>query len=173
MWKGTDSGRRISSLSAVLLGTLVATSLPAADSDVTSLAWLAGCWSPEKGEAGSVEHWLPPAGGTMLGVSRTVKNGQTVEFEFMQLRVNAEGKLVFIALPSGQKQTTFVASAVGKHSVTFENPQHDFPQKVTYRLESSERLVARIEGTRGGKLRGVDFPMRRVTCEAPPAPSSN
>lgn len=82
------------------------------------------------------------------------------------MRLNAEGKLVFIALPSGQKETTFVASAVGKDSVTFENPQHDFPQKVLYRLQSSDRLVARIEGTRGGTLRGVDFPMKRVACDA-------
>jgi hypothetical protein len=151
---------------AVLIGLLGLAGAANADSGITSLAWLAGCWSPEKGDPGSVEHWLPPAGGTMLGVSRTVKNGQTVEFEFMQLRVNAEGRLVFIALPSGQEQTTFVASTVGKDSVTFENPEHDFPQKVTYRLESRERLIARIEGNRGGTLRGIDFPMRRVSCEA-------
>ena len=151
----------------VLLGLLAASSAAASESDVTALAWLAGCWAPEKGEAGSMEHWLPPAGGTMLGVSRTVKNGRTVQFEFMQLRMNADGKLVFIALPSGQKETTFVAAAIGKDSVTFENPQHDFPQKVSYRLESSTRLIGRIEGNRGGTLRGVDFPMRRVSCEMP------
>jgi len=137
----------------------------AAASDVTALAWMTGCWAPEKGEVGSVEHWLAPAGGTMLGVSRTVKNGETADFEFMQLRVNAEGKLVFIALPSGQKETTFVAVSLGNESVTFENPQHDFPQKVSYRRESADRLVGRIEGNRGGTHRGIDFPMRRVSCE--------
>jgi hypothetical protein len=151
---------------AFLSGMIAVSSAAAAESDITALAWMAGCWAPEKGEPGSVEHWLPPAGGTMLGVSRTVKNGRTLEFEFMQLRVNAEGKLVFIALPSGQKAATFVASSVGKDSVTFENPQHDFPQKVSYRLESSGRLIGRIEGHRGGSVRGIDFPMRRVSCEA-------
>ena len=151
---------------AFLSGMIAVSSAAAAESDITALAWMAGCWAPEKGEPGSVEHWLAPAGGTMLGVSRTVKNGQTREFEFMQLRVNAEGKLVLIALPSGQKETTFVATSIGEHSVTFENPQHDFPQKVSYRLDSSDRLVGRIEGTRGGTLRGIDFPMRRVSCEA-------
>jgi hypothetical protein len=152
-------------VTTAFLLAMIVVSHPARASDVTALAWMAGCWAPEKGDAGSVEHWLPPAGGTMLGVSRTVKNGRTVEFEFMQLRVNAEGKLVFIAMPSGQKEATFVASHVSKDSVTFENPQHDFPQKVSYRLESSDRLIGRIEGTRGGTLRGLDFPMRRVACE--------
>jgi len=137
-----------------------------AESSVDSLAWLAGCWQADKGDAGSGEHWLAPAGGTMFGVSRTVKNGKTVQFEFMQLRTNANGKLVFIALPSGQKETTFVATAASADSVTFENPQHDFPQKVSYRLLPEGRLVARIEGTRDGKVRSMDFPMKRVSCDA-------
>lgn len=153
-------------LLALSCGAFISSPSSAQETDVASLAWLSGCWSPEKGEAGSGEHWLPPAGGTMLGVSRTVKNGKTVEFEFMQLRLNDAGKLVFIALPSGQKETTFVASAIDKDAVTFENPQHDFPQKVIYRLQSDGHLVARIEGTRNGKVRGVDFPMKRVACEA-------
>jgi hypothetical protein len=150
----------------IVSSALISIDAAAADADVASLAWLAGCWQSEQGEAGSGEHWLPPAGGTMFGVSRTVKNGKTVEFEFVQVRKNVEGQLVFIALPSGQKETTFVASAVGKDSVTFENPGHDFPQKVIYRLQPGDRLVARIEGTRGGKFRGMDFPMKRVACDA-------
>jgi hypothetical protein len=156
--------RCLLAMTAPLLGLLATVNTEAAEHDVTSLAWLAGCWKAENSEPGSVEHWLPAAGGTMLGMSRTVKNGKTVEFEFMQLRLNAEGKLVFIALPSGQRETTFVASAVAKDSVTFENPQHDFPQKVIYRLESADRLIGRIEGTRAGTLRGSDFPLRRVAC---------
>ncbi|MFC4310890.1 DUF6265 family protein [Steroidobacter flavus] len=151
---------------SVALGTLMAANAMSAEIGIESFGWLAGCWQPDKGDAGSIEHWLPPAGGTMLGVSRTVKNGKTVEFEFMQLRTNAEGKLVFIALPSGQQETTFVSSSVRHDSVTFENPEHDFPQKVIYRLQSEGRLVARIEGTRDGKVRGVDFPMKRVSCDA-------
>jgi hypothetical protein len=137
----------------------------AADIDVTSLAWMAGCWSPEQGEAGSGEHWLSPAGGTMLGVSRTVKNGKTVAFEFMQLRHDVDGKLVLIALPSGQQETTFIAVASERNSVTFENPAHDFPQRVIYRLQPDGKLSARIEGMRDGKLRGIDFSMQRVACE--------
>lgn len=160
---------------ALLIAPLFMASLSidavAAEPDVTSLAWLAGCWQAESGEAGSGEHWLPPAGGTMFGVSRTVKNGKTVAYEFVQVRLNADGKLVYIALPSGQKEATFVASAVGANSVTFENPEHDFPQKVIYSLQSDGLLIARIEGTQGAKLRGVDFSMKRVACDAMAGPS--
>lgn len=138
----------------------------AAEADVASLAWLAGCWQTDGGDAGSGEHWMPPAGGTMFGVSRTVKNGKTVAHEFMQVRLNTEGKLVFIALPSGQKEATFVASAVGPDSVIFENPEHDFPQKVTYAMQADGLLQARIEGMRGTLLRAFDFMLKRVACDA-------
>jgi hypothetical protein len=143
----------------------------AAEADVTSLAWLAGCWQAEPDEPGSGEHWLAPAGGTMLGVGRTVKNGKTVSHEFMQLRRNAEGELVYIALPSGQKEATFVATSVATESVIFENPEHDFPQKVTYRLQPGGRLLVRIEGWRGGAARSLDYPLKRVACDAATRPS--
>lgn len=135
---------------------------------LAAAAWLAGCWAAEGKEAGSGEHWMPPAGGTMLGVGRTVKNGKTVDFEFMQLRSTAEGKLNFVALPSGQRETTFVLVPNTPEALVFENLQHDFPQRVIYRWVSSERLVARIEGMHSGVLRGIDFPMKRTAC-GPPA----
>jgi hypothetical protein len=135
-------------------------------SSLSAVAWMTGCWKAEGKEAGSGETWLVPAGGTMLGVGRTVKAGKTVGFEFMQIRMNADDKLVFIALPSGQRETTFVASTLTQDVVAFENPSHDFPQRVIYRRTGAETMVARIEGSRDGVTRGIDFPMRRAECES-------
>ena len=156
---------------AALASALAPANAHAEDAQLERLGWLAGCWAAEQGEAGSVEHWLPLAGGTMLGIGRTVKNGRTVEHEFMQIRLNAEGQPVFIAQPSRQKEATFVATSIGERAVTFENPTHDFPQRVIYRAVGDTGLAARIEGQRNGTTRGIDFPMRRVACEATrPAP---
>jgi len=158
-------------LPLVALTALAPALVRADDTSLERLGWLAGCWAAEQGEAGSVEHWLPLAGGTMLGIGRTVRNGRTVEHEFMQIRLNAEGQPVFIAQPSRQKEATFVATSIGERAVTFENPAHDFPQRVIYRAVGESGLAARIEGQRNGTTRGIDFPMRRVACEATkPAP---
>ena len=158
-------------LPLIALTALAPALVRAEDAPLERLGWLAGCWAAEQGEAGSVEHWLPLAGGTMLGIGRTVKNGRTVEHEFMQIRLNAEGQPVFIAQPSRQKEATFVATSIGERAVTFENPTHDFPQRVIYRAVGESGLAARIEGQRNGTTRGIDFPMRRVACEAAkPAP---
>jgi hypothetical protein len=66
----------------------------AQDAELSKLAWLAGCWAAERGDAGSGEQWTPLAGGTMLGIGRTVRDGKTVEYEFLQIRRNEEGKVV-------------------------------------------------------------------------------
>jgi hypothetical protein len=152
-------------LLAGLLLCATAPALRAQEHKLEAVAWLTGCWASETGEAGSGEQWTAPAGGTMLGMGRTVRNGQTVDHEFLQIRVNAEGRLVYVALPARQKEATFVASELREGAVIFENPQHDFPQRISYRLQPGGRLHARIEGLRGGTLRGVDFPLRRVACD--------
>lgn len=130
------------------------------------LAWLAGCWSSERGEPGTGEQWMPLAGGTLLGVSRTVKNGRTVETEFMQIRTTTENRVVYIAEPGGQKKVAFELLRQDEREVVFENLAHDFPQRVIYRRGEGGRLAARIEGLRDGTLRGVDFPLRRESCDA-------
>lgn len=159
-------GARAPALFALAVALLaLAAPVRAQDMQPSSLAWLAGCWRAENGEAGSGEHWLAPAGGTMLGVGRTVRQGKTVEHEFMQIRNDGEGRLVYIALPSGQREATFAATRLDAQQVVFENPEHDFPQRVIYRLQDADRLLARIEGRRKGVDRAIDFPLRRVPCE--------
>jgi hypothetical protein len=56
---------------------------------IAQLSWISGCWKTEKSEAGTGEHWTTPAGGAMLGVSRTIRLGKLVEYEFMQFRTTA------------------------------------------------------------------------------------
>jgi hypothetical protein len=129
-----------------------------------SVAWLAGCWAQQGREAGSVEQWTAPAGGLMLGMARIIKNGRVVEFEFMQMRADADGKLNYIAQPQGRPPTTFKLLSEGEAEAVFENPAHDFPQRVSYRRTAPDRLVARIEGEMNGKARGIDFAMQRAAC---------
>jgi len=127
--------------------------------------WLAGCWQMQRGTRTTVEMWMAPAGGLMLGASRTVADGKVVEFERMQLAERDSG-LVYTALPSGQAEASFTSVAVGDGGFTVENLKHDFPQRITYRQAGTDSLVARIEGPgRNGETQGVDFPMRRIACE--------
>ncbi len=132
--------------------------------DLALPAWLAGCWAQERGERGSIEMWMPPAGGAMLGMSRTIRDGKAAAHEFMQIRA-ASNALVFIALPSNQREATFTAVRNTDREIVFENLEHDFPQRIIYRRTGAETLSARVEGMREGNLRGIDYAFKRTTCE--------
>jgi hypothetical protein len=128
------------------------------------LSWLAGCWRQTAGNRVVDEQWMAPRAGLMLGMSRTVRD-DTVLVEFEQLRITDHGAgAVFHAEPSGQPPADFTAATVSDSMVTFANPAHDFPQRIIYRRRGADSVVARIEGTRGGQMRGVDFPYVRVAC---------
>ncbi|RJG15125.1 DUF6265 family protein [Massilia cavernae] len=137
----------------------------AANETAAQFGWLQGCWQATGGEPGSGETWTSAAGGTLLGLSRTVKGGRTVAHEFVQIRETEPGKLAYIALPSGQAQATFPLAHASDKRVVFENLAHDFPKRIIYRREGSRLLFARVEGEIKGKLKGIDFPMERTSCD--------
>ena len=131
---------------------------------IADLAWLAGCWDGSGGGREYLEQWMKPSGQTMLGMSRTVMNGKTVAHEFVQIR-EQEGDLFYIAKPSGQAEASFKLIKYNNQEAVFENPQHDFPQRIIYRLEKDGSLAAAIEGMSKGKLKHIDFPMKRAKCD--------
>ena len=48
---------------------------------IADLGWMAGDWQTDStGRAVSEEHWTRPAGGSMLGVSRTLAGDRTASF---------------------------------------------------------------------------------------------
>jgi len=139
------------SLMSVLLLHAIILQRPTVD----QFTWLTGCWTMTRGESVVEEQWLKPLGGTLMGISRTVKGGRTVEHEFLQIR-EVDGRIAYVAKPSGQAEATFPLKTFSDGEMTFENPAHDFPQRIMYR-RTAEGVTARVEGTRNGQTRGIDF----------------
>ena len=150
-----------------MIGSLFALSLavtPAPAAEIDRLGFIAGCWTLTWPNGTRIEEqWLPPAGGAMIGMSRSVRDGKLREYEFMRILPAADGRLQYVAIPSGQAEAAFPLKEIGENAVTFENPQHDFPQRILYRLVDKDTLVARIEGSVGGQARSADFPYTRCT----------
>ncbi|MES2018341.1 MAG: DUF6265 family protein [Pseudomonadota bacterium] len=150
---------------AVTALSLAAGTACAAD-PVAKLGWMQGCWNAtDDAESGSGEQWMSAAGGTVIGTSRTIKDGKTVAWEFLQIREVEPGVLAYIAQPSGRPATTFKLLRQSDTEFVFENLEHDFPQRIIYRREGERLLHARIEGMSKGKPKGIDFPMKRVSCD--------
>ena len=136
----------------------------ASAASIGDLGWLTGCWSYDGQVVGSGEHWLIPAGQTMFGVSRSVRDSKTVAFEYLRIEQTDDSSLALFASPSGQNTTRFDLIQLGETEAVFENPAHDFPQRIIYRLRGNS-LLGRIEGKSDGKEVAVDFPMTRSACD--------
>lgn len=153
---------------AVAVTPALAQEVPVPDLEVAEVSvhrvdWIAGCWGADDRETGSGEFWILTQNDVLLGLGRTVRGGETKSYEFMQIDV-AGDRLIYTAEPQCQEPTRFVQARIGDAEVVFENGEHDFPQRVSYRLVAPGRLLARIEGEVDGERRSVDFPMTRQDC---------
>lgn len=149
----------------LLLVTTLAVAAHESKPTVSDLGWLSGCWESSRNGREIVEQWMKPAGGMMLGMGRTVANGKTLEYEFVQIREDKDGAIYYVARPSGQSEAAFKLVKLEGRMAVFENPGHDFPQRIIYRIQPDGSLLARIEGVSKGKERGIDYAMKRTQCE--------
>lgn len=123
---------------------------PAAAVSLGRVAFLAGTWVHEDGDEVSEESWLEPRADAMVGVNRTVKAGQTVFYEHLRLTADADGGVTYWASPRGAGATPFALTAHDAGWAAFENPEHDFPKRITYWRSDDAGLCAQIEGADGG-----------------------
>lgn len=153
-------------INVLLLAALLLAATPAAGMQAAGIArlqWMQGCWETSAGARTVEEHWMAPRGRSMLGMSRTVAGGSLVEHEFIVLREEGD-RFAYEAHPARQPAAVFLSREVGDSMLLFENLEHDFPQRIGYRRDGPDTLVAWIEGTVNGKARRVDFAYRRVVC---------
>ncbi len=127
-----------------------------------TLAWLAGDWGMERGRMQVDEHWTRPAGGSMLGMGRTIANGRTVFYEY--LRIETRGSDIFyVAHPKAKSPgTDFKLVKLSDTEAVFENPTHDFPKRILYRKNPDGMLTARVEGDGSEKEKPQEFQYRRL-----------
>lgn len=130
---------------------------------VQRLSWLAGCWAYAGQGYERQEQWMAPRGGTMLGMSRTVSAGRTVEYEYLRIEPR-DGRLAYVAIPSGQEEAAFLQAEITDSTVVFEDPAHDFPQRIAYERQRGGAIAAWIEGELDGETRVIEFPMLPERC---------
>ena len=123
--------------------------------DLDQLNWLVGAWRQTKKGVVTEEHWIPPSGGMMLGVNRTVRDAGKTSFEFLRIAKTEKG-ISYFASPAGRPAVEFPLVECKDNRAVFENPKHDFPQRIIYTLKDGA-LHARIEGTIGGKARSMEW----------------
>ncbi len=139
-------------MSAALVAALA---LQTAPTPIEDLSWLAGYWLSCEGGREVSETWSDPRGGLMAGVTLTVGRSGRGSVEFTRI-ATVDGRLAFLAQPNGVPATTFPLTESAPGRAVFENPDHDFPQRVICSREG-ETLTGRIEGAADGQPQSMTW----------------
>lgn len=156
---------------AAALLLLQACSTPAASGDASAskttqlkqLEWLSGTWGSADSAGVSTEKWEKKNDSTFAGHSYTIAGTDTVFNEWISLEERA-GNLNYIVTvknQNGELPVAFAMTSIDEKNVVFENPMHDFPQRITYTRVNADSLYAEISATQEGKTIAVPFPMKR------------
>lgn len=132
------------------------------------LSFMAGCWEGpfvrDSLEGTMEEHYTTPSENFILGTTRYIINGVTVEYELAVIRRDATGRVALVPYPGGAIGTPFLLTTVADQTAIFENPGNEFPKRVIYRLTQDGRLHARIDT--GAGTDGLEWWLSRAECFA-------
>lgn len=126
--------------------------------------WLIGEWADVFDEGKIIETWERTGDSTLSGKSYTIISGDTVFSESIVLQQRGED-LFYMPAVSDQnegKPVEFKLTIFTDSTLVFENPEHNFPQKISYINYGGDSLLAEISGLREGKVASEKFPMKRV-----------
>ncbi|MGZ5243583.1 MAG: DUF6265 family protein [Bacteroidia bacterium] len=132
---------------------------------IKKLEWILGSWQDTSTDMHFTETWRKENDSTFAGDGFGVENGDTIFREKLEL-AERNDEVFYVATVNEHlagKPTTFSMVSDSSNKWIFENPNHDFPQRIIYILTSENTLHARVEGTVNGKLQGEDFNMQRIS----------
>ncbi len=131
---------------------------------VAAAKWLCGAWTCPAGDAMVIESWAAENDSTLAGKSYIVKGKDTMPDETIILQQRG-AEVAYIPTVTNQnagQPVKFVQTSANGKEWVFENPTHDFPQKIKYTKVTNDSLVATISGREDGIVRDKDYPMRRI-----------
>lgn len=140
-----------------MIGALIALAL-AGPATIADLGWMSGRWESETGDRWTEEQWSEPRGGVMLGFGRSGSDDALREWEQIRLAPGEGGVPIYFASPRGGTAVAFRLVRLEGTSATFENPDHDFPQRIRY-VRTGDTLVATISAIDGSNA--VSWTFRR------------
>lgn len=145
-----------------LTALLICINMTKAQTDLNKLSWIVDRWVSTDGESTSYEHWDKVSESLIIGGSETVKNGDTVFAEKLKIEI-IDSVVYYIAdVAHNPAPVKFKLTYLTDTEAVFENPEHDFPQKISYKYANGN-LNASIEGpSKKSGWRKVDFVMNRM-----------
>ena len=132
------------------------------ESDMEKLSWMLDRWVSSNGDTKSYEHWEKVSGTEFTGGSETIRGGDTIFSEKLSIELTGGEIIYFADVKHNPEPVGFKLTGITESEAVFENPEHDFPQKITYRYIDG-KLNASVEGPgKNEAWRKIDFIMDRM-----------
>lgn len=135
----------------------------APEKQLPELNWLIGRWENNSDQGNLSEIWEQTDDSTYTGASYFVIQGDTVFSESVRLE-ERKGAINYCVIASGQNNGEEVCFELTKRNgknLTFENPKHDYPSKITYQ-QKGDSLIAEISGKDKGEMKSERFSMKKA-----------
>ncbi len=120
--------------------------------------WLVGTWNRINAKPGrsGIERWELTSANELRGFGINLKGNDTTFVEKLRITIKDE-HIVYVAdVPENQKPVYFKLTEISDTGFVCENPEHDFPKKISYQLDG-KKLKAQISGD--GKV--IDYLFER------------
>jgi len=131
---------------------------------VENANWLIGRWENNSAEGNLSEFWTKANDSTLLGESYFAIKNDTVFGEKVELMQTGKDFVyeVSVAKQNDEKPVPFKLTKSSETEMIWENPAHDYPNKIVYQKVGNDSLVAEIFGTKDGKAKSEVFKMKKV-----------
>lgn len=113
------------------------------------LRWLVGQWQMDSEQGQVFESWQQVSPLSFEGRGWRVQHHQVTASEALRL-VQMQDQVFYLAkVTENPMPVAFLLVACDETMAVFENPQHDFPQRLTYRQRENSQLQVRVEDLDG------------------------
>nr|WP_295930112.1 DUF6265 family protein [uncultured Dyadobacter sp.] len=134
------------------------------EKDFEKLSPIEGTWLHKRTNGDIYEQWSRKNATEFVGTSYKLTGRDTMPLEKVSLYLKGK-EIVYAPVAAGQnneKQVLFRLKSIDGSRFVFENPQHDFPQRIVYDFRSADSLYAHIEGNVNRKSKRINYPYRRI-----------
>jgi hypothetical protein len=126
-------------------------------SELEKADWFLGRWENKTPEGTFSEEWTIGNDSLYIGESYFINNNDTLFAETVRLEQRKNDLFYIVSVPNQNEEqpVAFKLTSSTIDYLVFENPEHDFPKKITYKLVTKDSLYAEISGD--GKSQGFPF----------------
>ena len=146
-----------------LIIVIIITSCNNKYSKIEKANWFIGDWENVSDEGSFREIWTKKNDSIYSGLSIVVIEQDTVFYENVSLEQQNDSVFYNVSVKGQNKEqaVSFYLTSSDNDKLVFENPNHDYPSKITYSKVSKDSIVAEIFGLKDGKKITESFPMSR------------